>query len=90
MPRLSYVAPITSRSSVLLWLLPLPVCVRLFTPRVRVYLRLRQPPNTTQYGPRMVVPLPGQLASFDVLRKLAIWFHDTTDNTTQLGRTQHN
>jgi len=81
------------RVAVLLWLhfrIPVCVCVRLFTPCVQVYLRLWQPPNTTQYGPQTVVPLPGQLASFDVLRKLATWFswHDTTDtidNTTQLG-----
>jgi len=64
------------------------LCVRLFTPCVQVYLRLWQPPNTTQYGPRTVVRLPGQLTSIDVLRKLATWFsrhnrHNRQHNTTR-------
>jgi len=63
------------RVAVLLWLhFCISVCVHLFTPCVQVYVRLWQPPNTTQYRPRTVVPLLGQLASFDVLRKLATQF----------------
>jgi len=76
----------------LLWLhFPECVCIRMFTPGVQVYRKLSQPHNTTKYGPQMVVPLPGQLSTFDIVYELATMFslHNVTgsiNNTTQLGR----